>query len=106
MEKDLLIIEKDLVEDEADEAEVFEWSGEEYPCHCSGDSTESTLEIGGFSVTADKVLVVRQSLFSDIFPRQTQTLKFKSKTYRIDKVVRNSNNAFMRLILTDRDKGI
>ncbi len=73
----------------------------------SGDTTDATLESGGFSFQADKVLVVRKELFTDsIVPKQTQQLTFDGKTYRIDKVVNNANNAFMRLVLVDINRGV
>lgn len=102
------IFQSDIQAIEADFDNVtFNWQGEDYLCHVSGDTVDATLEVGGFSVTADKVLVVRTNVFTDsIFPKQTQQLTFDSKTYRIDKVIKNANSAFLRLVLTDVNRGV
>lgn len=86
---------------------AFLFNGETYACIPSSVTEGKTLEIGGFEVEADKVLTVSAAAFTDgIYPEPLQKVTYMLKDYRIGKVVKNVNGAFLRLFLVDYVKGI
>jgi hypothetical protein len=86
---------------------VFTWQSEDYEC-CPGSAGETLiLGDGGQEQQADLVLNVRRALFaSDILPRETQTITYQSKAYRIATVHLDPSGAAVKLICVSAKRGV
>jgi hypothetical protein len=98
---DLQTIESDL------ESPLVTWSGEDYICIPSSDSDSISLDIGGFSQSADIIFSIRKSLFAnDVYPTSQQKVTYNSKVYRIETVREDVTQSFIRLICVDTNKKV
>jgi hypothetical protein len=82
-----------LIENETAVGGVITWAGADYSCFGGGVLGGKSLEMGGFRLTAQTQIVVRQGLFAGgATPAEKETLVYKSypgasgRTLRIQSV--------------------
>jgi hypothetical protein len=86
---------------------VFTWQGDDYACIAGSTNSLLTLGFGGFERGADLVLIVDRSLFADgNLPDPQQTLIYKTRTYRVMRVVLDPMSAVVKLVCVSYTKGI
>lgn len=89
----------------------FTWKGTNYACLPSGFSKAKTLEPGGMGVEADLILIVNKSLFSagvGPFPNDSgkDKITYKARGYRIENVITNETDTFLKLVCVSDKKGV
>lgn len=98
MQADIAAITKDMGDI------TITWNGEDYVCVPSSTNVEGDLGVGGFNEQVDRAVTVAKDLFTDeVYPKQMESLTLDSKEYRIQKVITNGNDAFLRLLLVDKN---
>jgi hypothetical protein len=101
MQSDLSQIETDLGN------QSFTWKGLDIVCIPSSLQHSKNLENGGFAVGADKVFTVNLANFTNgIMPQLKESLTYRNRTYRIELIGTNPNQAFIRLHCVDVNKGV
>jgi hypothetical protein len=65
---------------------VFTWKGKDYPCIANEAESSKVFGAGGFALEADLVLFVRDDVLPDVGPAEKETVVYRGKTYRIDKI--------------------
>jgi hypothetical protein len=82
-------------------SKTFTWDGDSYKCHVGNLNESAELVAGGYAASANKLLIVRKSEFTDgIYPvEKTDYITFNSKTYLIDSILEDATETFLQFVL-------
>ena len=85
---------------------TFTFAGQSYPCIANEAAASKIFGVGGFTLEADLTIFVREDVLGEVRPAETQTVTYKGRRYRIDKVAELPGDAVIKLVCNDPNKGV
>ena len=85
--------------------QAITWNGLDYPCIATRKRKGANLEMGGWGIDAELIVIVRGSVFGGVLPARGQTITFAAIDYRINDITTAPGDAFLRLACVDASRG-
>jgi len=85
---------------------TFVWDDTQYKCHVGNLNESAELVAGGYAQTANKLLVVRKSEFTEgIYPEEKQDfITYNGKKFLVAAVIEDATETFLQLVLSTPNK--